>query len=155
MFHVWLMGKTQGGFLEAGVAEYIRKLGRWRRLRWHELPAPSTPSSAGPNFILGKEAEVWKKHWPEKGRVALLHNDGLAFDSERFSQHIFHLMDTWGQVHWMVGGPYGFAPEIRARAHEVISLSPMIFNHQLVRLIFLEQLFRAFCIRHGVPYHHP
>lgn len=154
MIHVWLMGRTQRGYVEAGVKEYLNRLQRWRRVEWHELEASSTPSGASTEYCLEKEASLWLRHWPEKGVCFLLHNDGEPLTTEQWTHKLFHAVDTRAQCHLLVGGAYGFHPQIRRKAEGEISLSPMVFNHQLVRLILLEQLYRAFCIRHGVPYHH-
>lgn len=153
MFYVWIMGKSQGGYVADGVANYLKKLERWRRVVWRELSSPPVTVQT-PDLLLRKEAIVWEKNWPEKGRVVLLHNEGQVLTSEAFAEKLFRTVEVYAQCHLLIGGPYGFTSDIRRRAHEEISLSPMVFNHQIVRLMLLEQLYRAFCIRHGVPYHH-
>lgn len=153
MISIWTMGKSQSGYVADGVADFMKKLERWRRVAWRELPAPAVPAQVT-DLLLKKESAVWDKYWPRKGRIYLLHNEGQLLTSEAFADKLFRSLEVYGQCHLLVGGPYGFAPEVRQRAHEVISLSPMIFNHQVVRLMLLEQVYRAFCIRHGVPYHH-
>jgi 23S rRNA (pseudouridine1915-N3)-methyltransferase len=85
----------------------------------------------------------------------LLDVEGKRFDSVGFSQFIQKVMNK-GIRHmgFVIGGPYGFSGEVYQAVPERISLSEMTYSHQLVRLVFLEQLYRAFTIIRGEPYHH-
>ncbi|MBP6272579.1 MAG: 23S rRNA (pseudouridine(1915)-N(3))-methyltransferase RlmH, partial [Fluviicola sp.] len=87
--------------------------------------------------------------------VFLLDEGGKQFDSIGFSVFIQEQFNRGGkQVFFLVGGPYGFSPEIYQRATGKISLSKMTFSHQMIRLFFIEQLYRALTILKGEPYHH-
>ena len=85
----------------------------------------------------------------------LLDEKGKQLNSVRFAQDLQELMNqSHKQIIFVVGGPYGFSEEIYQRANRKISLSEMTFTHQMVRLFLIEQLYRAFSILQGKPYHH-
>ena len=87
--------------------------------------------------------------------VVLLDENGKQFTSVGFSESLEKQMTTGAKrIVFIIGGPYGFAQEVYDRANAKMSLSPMTFSHQMVRLIFVEQLYRAFTILKGEPYHH-
>ena len=87
--------------------------------------------------------------------VILLDENGKQFTSVEFSENLEKQMTSGAKrLVFIIGGPYGFAQEVYDRANAKMSLSPMTFSHQMVRLIFVEQLYRAFTILKGEPYHH-
>ena len=87
--------------------------------------------------------------------LILLDENGKTFSSVAFSQWIEKQMNSGNKrIIFVVGGPYGFSKEVYAKARFKISLSEMTFSHQMIRLIFVEQLYRAFTIIKGEPYHH-
>lgn len=87
--------------------------------------------------------------------VVLLDEHGRELRSVEFSKYMEQKMQTVGKrLVFVVGGPYGFSPNVYARANEKLSLSKMTFSHQMIRLIFVEQLYRAMTIMRGEPYHH-
>jgi 23S rRNA (pseudouridine1915-N3)-methyltransferase len=92
--------------------------------------------------------------------VVLLDDKGVQYDSREFAAWLGARLAGGGpavgmrRMVFVVGGAYGFSPEVRARSAESVSLSRMTFSHQIVRAIFAEQLYRAFTIIHGEPYHH-
>ena len=102
-----------------------------------------------------REGELILKAAQGASRVVLLDEKGSEYTSVEFSQKISGYMNS-GQksVVFVIGGPYGFSPDVYKAAHEKISLSKMTFSHQMVRAIFTEQLYRAFTIIKGEPYHH-
>lgn len=87
--------------------------------------------------------------------VILLDEGGTVLGSVEFAQYLEKKRNTIGKrIVFVIGGPYGFSEAIRTRANEKISLSKMTFTHQMVRLIFVEQLYRAMTILNNEPYHH-
>lgn len=87
--------------------------------------------------------------------VILLDENGRSLSSVDFASDIQKLMNSGRKnIFFVIGGPYGFSKKVYERANDKISLSPMTFSHQIVRLIFLEQLYRAFTILNNEPYHH-
>ena len=102
-----------------------------------------------------KEGESILSRLHSTDYVVLLDEGGLIFDSNEFAQYIEKKKNTIAKkIIFEVGGPYGFSEEVRARANEKISLSKMTFTHQMVRLIFVEQFYRAMTILNNEPYHH-
>jgi 23S rRNA (pseudouridine1915-N3)-methyltransferase len=86
--------------------------------------------------------------------VILLDERGKEFTSIEFAEHLNKLEGRVNQILFIIGGPYGFSEDLYKRANEKLSLSRLTFSHQLVRVLFMEQLYRAFTILKGEPYHH-
>ena len=102
-----------------------------------------------------KEGELILKHLAPGDTLILLDEHGREFRSLEFADHLQHLLSMGGKnLVFAVGGAYGFSDAVYARAQSKISLSKMTFSHQMVRIIFAEQLYRAFTILKGEPYHH-
>ncbi|MCI7644448.1 MAG: 23S rRNA (pseudouridine(1915)-N(3))-methyltransferase RlmH [Lentisphaeria bacterium] len=88
----------------------------------------------------------------EKGYIIALSEEGKLFSSEKFSQHLAAI-DR--KIVFIIGGPYGLLPEVKAKADLLLSLSPMTFTHEIARLLLLEQIYRAANIAHNGKYHNP
>ena len=102
-----------------------------------------------------KEGELILKALQPGDVVVLLDEGGKEMRSMEFADYMKRKMNTVNKrLVFIIGGPYGFAPKVYAAAHEKMSLSRMTFSHQMVRLIFVEQLYRAMSILNGSPYHH-
>ena len=102
-----------------------------------------------------KEADLILKQIDNADELILLDDKGKQFTSLGFSKYIEKkMMSTHKRMVFVVGGPYGFSQRIYQRANGQVSLSTMTFSHQMIRLIFLEQLYRAMTILKGEPYHH-
>lgn len=102
-----------------------------------------------------KEADLILKQIENTDELILLDDKGKQFTSLGFSKYIEKkMMSTYKRTVFVVGGPYGFSQRIYQRANGLVSLSTMTFSHQMIRLIFLEQLYRAMTILKGEPYHH-
>ncbi len=147
MLHVTLItcGKLKERYLQDAVKEYKKRLGGYVALTEKEL-------DDGPDM----EAESIRieKAIPEGSYVISLEIEGKELDSVQFAQRIEKLM-TKGEGHicFIIGGSFGIADNIKEKAGEHLSFSKMTFPHQLMRVIFLEQLYRAFKIMKGEPYH--
>lgn len=102
-----------------------------------------------------REARAIEKLLSPNDVVVLLDESGRALNSVAFAAYLEkQLLARVKQLVFIIGGPYGFAPSLCARAQWRLSLSAMTFSHQMVRLFFIEQLYRAFTIQKGEPYHH-
>jgi 23S rRNA (pseudouridine1915-N3)-methyltransferase len=102
---------------------------------------------------LGREGDALLKSTAKARRRILLTPDGRAYSSEAFARYLRRQIETYGQLAFLIGGPLGFSPEVTAAADDQLSLSSLTFPHELARVMFLEQLYRAFTILRGEPYH--
>lgn len=101
------------------------------------------------------EGQKFLEALPQGAHVILLDERGLALTSRKFAEHIQHKMSNLqDNLVFIIGGPYGFSQQVYDRANQLISLSPMTLTHEMVRLLFTEQLYRAQTIIHNQPYHH-
>ena len=101
-----------------------------------------------------KEGELLLKRLKTGDYLILLGERGQDYDSISFAEYLNGLEGKVNQIQFVIGGPYGFSRQVYERADAKLSLSKLTFSHQLVRVIFLEQLYRAFTILKGEPYHH-
>lgn len=100
-----------------------------------------------------QEGEQLLKATAEFSRRIALTPDGKLYTSEAFSRLLRKELETYGRIAFLIGGPLGFSPEAMAACDRQVSLSPLTFTHELARVLFLEQLYRAFTIMRGEPYH--
>ena len=149
------VGKTDRGYLKVGIDIYCGRIGNYAAFRMIEIPDVKGASSLSRAQIKEKEADNVLKYIKPADEVVLLDEHGKEYDSlgwaSKLEERFLH--DTRDMV-FVIGGPYGFSSRLYDRAGSMISLSRMTFSHQLVRLVFLEQLYRAFTIMKGEPYHH-
>lgn len=151
------VGKIKEDFYRKAVGEYQKRLGRYCRLAIAEVADEKTPDSAGAAIgkqIKEKEGKRILKHIKEDMYVIALAIDGKTLDSVAMSQAVGMLSATArGGVAFVVGGSLGLSDEVLKRADEAWSFSQMTFPHQLMRVIFLEQLYRSYRILGNEPYH--
>lgn len=150
-----LVGKTDLKYLQAGMALYEERINRYSDYKRIEIPELKSASSLSKSEIKEKEGDLILKQIKPQDELVLLDIEGKSLSSEEFASFVEKrgVYGAKGLV-FVVGGAYGFSDPVYARANFKISLSSMTFSHQLVRLIFLEQLYRAFTIIKGEPYHH-
>jgi 23S rRNA (pseudouridine1915-N3)-methyltransferase len=149
-----MTGKTRAGWLNTGIQEYSGRLRHY--VTWEELILPdlkNTRSMPQSDQKL-KEGRMILQHRPSGSMLILLDEGGREYSSPGLSQFIEKKMAEGRSLCFAIGGPYGFSDEVYKAADDKISLSKLTFSHQMVRLIFLEQLYRAFTIIKGEPYHH-
>lgn len=150
-----VVGKTTSANLRSGIEEYARRINRYFPFEIVEIP--DVKSSKKLTEEKQKEAEgtaMLTKIQPGDF-VVLLDERGREMTSREFASDLERkAVSLPRQLYFIVGGPYGFSPEIYARANEKLSLSKMTFPHEMVRLFFTEQLYRAFTIQRNEPYHH-
>jgi 23S rRNA (pseudouridine1915-N3)-methyltransferase len=153
--------KQSSKYLEAGIALYQKRLGRYAKVDWIEVPE-ETPTPTRPVAqILDREAESLLKHCPAGEIIVLLNERGNRFNSTDFAVWLFggnplnggRPQEPSDPIIFIIGGAFGTSEKLVERASQVISLSPMTFPHQMTRLILIEQLYRAYTIAYNEPYH--
>jgi 23S rRNA (pseudouridine1915-N3)-methyltransferase len=150
-----LTGKTRFPFIREGIEEYSRRLIHYADFQIRDLPARKNPGSWPEKMVRQEEGKTILRAIDPKDYVVLLDERGRYLDSLAFAGILEKQQSGPARsLLFVIGGPYGFAEEVYKRADLRLSLSKMTFSHQLVRLIFLEQLYRAFTIIRGEPYHH-
>jgi len=147
------VGKTDSAHVAALVEDYAARIRRFVPFDVAYLPDPRRTLPVERQKQL--EAEALLRSLRAGDRVVLLDEHGAQYTSLQFAERLQRQLNaSCKRLVFVVGGPYGFAPDVYARADARISLSPLTFSHQLVRPIFAEQLYRAFTILRGMPYHH-
>ena len=137
------------------MALYQERLTHYVPFETVEIPELKGASSLTREQIKTKEGELIMRHLKENDDVILLDERGKRFRSVDWARHLEQKMAHGSRdIVFVIGGSYGFSQEVYSRSDSSLSLSDMTFSHQLVRLIFLEQLYRAFTIIKGEPYHH-
>ena len=150
-----LSGKTRFPFIREGIEEYRRRLVHYTDFQIRELPELKNSGSWPEKKVKGEEAKTILKAIDPRDYVVLLDERGKHLDSIAFAGLLEKQQyGSFRTVLFVIGGPYGFAGEVYHRADLELSLSKMTFSHQMVRLIFLEQLYRAYTIIRGEQYHH-
>jgi len=135
--------------------KYLKRLKHYIPFKVVEIPELKNTKSLSQDQQKNKEAELIFKHISTTDQLILLDENGLNLSSTQFSGFLNKKMvGSVQNLVFVVGGPYGFSNDVYNRAHEKISLSRMTFSHQMVRLFFIEQVYRAFTIIKGEPYHH-
>lgn len=150
-----VIGKTNGKFLIDGINEYTKRLSFYIPFNIVYLPDIKNNKKLSFEQQKTQEGAILLGEIDKSDYVVLLDEHGKEFTSIEFSRYIEKKMTTVSKrLVFVVGGPYGFSNEIKERANEKISLSKMTFSHEMIRLIFTEQLYRAMTIINNEPYHH-
>lgn len=150
-----VVGRTLDKHLDALIHDYSQRLLHYLPFERIELPAPKAGKVLSQERQTALEGELIRQKLRPADHIILLDEHGKQFRSLDFANHLQGLLShSSSRLVFIVGGPYGFSTEIQNLAHEKISLSPMTFSHQMVRLFFFEQLYRAMTILRGEPYHH-
>ncbi len=152
---VLLIGKTDSPQVEALTAEYLRRLGFYAKVVWSEIPDPKTHKKTTPAERQRLDEELLLKRIQPSDYVVLLDERGAEMNSVAFARWMDQRLQSGARrLCFVIGGPYGFTQTIYDRANAKLSLSQMTFSHQIIRPLFAEQLYRAFTILKGEPYHH-
>jgi len=147
------MGDIKEKYLKDAIAEYSKRISRFAELKIIEFKenVPASSSRADILSALKKDAEEMKKFI--KGYAFCLDICGKMYSSEEFSKKIENITLSASEITFIIGASNGIDESIKTLAKEKLSFSPMTFPHQLMRVIFLEQLYRAFTIIHKISYH--
>jgi len=151
--HLIAVGQRMPAWVEQGYEEFAKRLPADCALQLTEIPAGKRGKNADIPRILQQEGERMLAAVPKSARVIALEVQGSAWSTEQLAQ----ALDSWRQegrdVALLVGGPEGLAPACAARAEQRWSLSPLTLPHPLVRIVIAEQVYRAWSILAGHPYH--
>lgn len=149
------VGKTDRDWVRQGLDIYVSRLKHYIPFSMVEIPELKNVSALSKDQIKAKEGEVILKNIRPTDDLILLDEHGKEYTSVELAKVIQEKISYTGKdMVFVIGGAYGFSPEVYSRANSKISLSRMTFSHQMVRAIFAEQLYRAFTIMKGEPYHH-
>jgi 23S rRNA (pseudouridine1915-N3)-methyltransferase len=149
------MGRTEERYLQEGVAIYQSRLKHYLDLSIVELPALKNAAKLTEEIQRSKEGELLLKELSPADILVLLDERGKEFDSPGLAKFMQQQMNnSVRRLVFVVGGPFGFSEEVKKRANMKLSLSKLTFSHQMVRLFFTEQLYRAMTILKGERYHH-
>lgn len=150
-----VVGKTTIKFVKDGIAEYLNRLKHYIPYRITELADAKNTKNLSEERQKQSEGEKILSSIQTSDFVVLLDERGREYSSMEFASFMEKQMVAGRKrVLFVVGGPYGFSEAVYARADSKLSLSRMTFNHEMVRLFFTEQLYRAMTILRGEPYHH-
>ena len=150
-----LNGKTEDDYIVKGFSVYENRLKHYISFETIIIPALKNTKAISIEQQKQKEGELIFKNIQSADKLILLDENGKEYNSVGFSDFIQKEMNSGiKNVVFVVGGPYGFSEEVYKRANGKIALSKMTFSHQMVRLFFVEQLYRAMTILKNEPYHH-
>ena len=150
-----VIGKTHKKFLIEGEAEYAKRLKRYVQFEKIEISDLKNAKKLSQEEIKKEEGKLILSKLSPNGLVVLLDDKGKSLDSVQFSKWIQDKMNrSYKHITFIVGGAYGFSEDVYKRADQQMSLSKMTFSHQMIRLFFTEQIYRAFTILKNEPYHH-
>ena len=149
-----LIGKTTDNRIASLIEEYQKRLKHYVPFSIEVLPELKNVKSLSEAQQKSAEGEMIVRAVPAAAEMILLDEHGKEFRSMEFSEYLQKKMSAGRDIVFVVGGPYGFSEAVYARANGKISLSKMTFSHQMVRLFFVEQIYRAMTILRHEPYHH-
>ena len=150
-----LIGKTNSKFLIDGIQEYVKRLSFYIPFNIKYLNDTKNTRKLSQEQQKQLEGKMILDSLEKSDYVVLLDEHGTEFTSIEFARYIEKKQSTvQRQLVFIVGGPYGFSDDVKKRANEKISMSKMTFSHEMIRLFFVEQLYRAMTIINNDPYHH-
>ncbi len=148
------IGKTNFDFVKQGIELYAKRLKRYTKFTITELPDVKAAKNFSPEELKQKESKIFLKKIKDDDFVVLLDENGKEYTSRQFAGFIEkHQLQSTRHLVFIIGGAYGFSADMYQRANFKLALSAMTFSHQIIRLIFMEQIYRAYTIVNGEPYH--
>ncbi len=149
-----LVGKTINKHFMVGISDYVERIGHYMSFTITVIPELKNTKNLSEEQQKENEGELILKIIQPSDTVVLMDEHGSEFRSIEFANWLQKRQQTARRLVFIIGGPYGFSQTVYSRANEKISLSRMTFSHQMIRLIFTEQIYRACTIIKGEPYHH-
>lgn len=149
-----VVGKTTDSHIEALIQEYQKRLTHYLPFTLQVIPELKNTKALTSEQQKQAEGELILRTITPATDLMLLDEHGKEYRSIEFADYVQKRMSSGRDVVFVVGGPYGFSEAVYQRANGKISLSKMTFSHQMVRLFFVEQIYRAMTILRGEPYHH-
>ena len=152
---ILLVGKTDQKWLTEGISQYVERLTHFSQFKMQVIPDIRNTKNMDQNVQKQREGELILNLLQPSDDVWLLDDKGREMTSAETARWLEKRMaQSTKRLVFIIGGPYGFSPDVYNRVPGRLSLSKMTFSHQMVRLIFVEQLYRAFSILNNLPYHH-
>lgn len=149
------IGKTDNNELQSLMNDYIKRLSFYIKFSIDIIPDIKNAKNLSEEQQKQKEGELILGKLNTTDILILLDENGKQFDSVHFSEYLQkHMNSGLKQLVFAIGGPYGFSQEVYNKSNGKLSLSKMTFSHQMIRLFFIEQLYRGFTILRNEPYHH-
>lgn len=149
-----VVGKTTDNRLIELIDEYRKRLTHYVSFELAVIPELKNAKNMSTDQQKTAEGELILKQVASSTDLILLDEHGREYRSMEFADYLQRKMSAGRDIMFVVGGPYGFSPAVYDRANGKISLSQMTFSHQMIRLLFVEQIYRAMTILRGEPYHH-
>ena len=149
-----LVGKTTDKHFQAGISDYAERIAHYMPFDIVTIPELRNTKSLSEDQQKTMEGELILKQLQPSDTLVLLDEHGKEFRSIELAKWLEQKQQTARRLVFVIGGPYGFSEAIYKRANEQLSLSMLTFSHQMVRLVFTEQIYRACTIIKGEPYHH-
>ena len=149
-----LVGKTVNKHFIAGIEDYSERISHYMPFEIVTIPDLRNTKNLSEEQQKISEGDLILRQIQPSDTVVLLDEHGKEFRSIEYARWLQQKQQTARRLVFIIGGPYGFSDAVYSRSNEKISLSKMTFSHQMVRLIFTEQLYRACTIIKGEPYHH-
>ena len=149
-----MVGKTTDKHFMAGISDYAARIAHYMPFDMTTIPELKNTKSMTEEQQKEAEGQLIMKLIQPADTVVLLDEHGRELRSVEFARWIEQKRNTARRLIFVIGGPYGFSKAVYQRADEMLSMSKMTFSHQMIRLIFTEQVYRACTIAKGEPYHH-
>ena len=149
-----LVGKTTDKHFQAGIGDYAERIAHYMPFDIVTIPELKNTKNLSEQQQKTTEGELILRQIQPSDTVVLLDEHGSELRSTEFARWLQQRQQTARRLVFVIGGPYGFSEAVYGRANDKLSLSRMTFSHQMVRLIFTEQLYRVCTIIKGEPYHH-
>lgn len=150
-----VIGKTDKSFIDQGIEEYFKRVKRYIKFDFKVIKDIKNTKNISEAVQKKMEGEKILSEISNSDFVVLLDENGKEFNSRDFAGFLSKRMVSGiKNLVFVIGGPYGFSEDVYTRSNQQVSLSKMTYSHQLVRLVFAEQLYRAFSIIKNEPYHH-
>lgn len=147
------VGRRAPAWIQEACTEYLKRLGHQLKVLLHEIQAPRRSRNDSISNILEKESALIKKDIPADYYVIALDEKGQAFSTQDLSSRLDDWQITGRKICFIIGGPDGLDQSIRKMSDEIWSLSQLTLPHMMVRVVLLEQIYRAWCVIKGHPYH--
>lgn len=148
------VGKTINKHFIAGINDYVERISHYMPFHITTIPELKNTKALTEQQQKEREGEMILKMLQPSDTVVLLDEHGKEYRSIEFASWLERQQQTARRLVFVIGGPYGFSDAVYDRANQKVSLSKMTFSHQMIRLIFTEQIYRACTIIKGEPYHH-
>lgn len=151
--NLYYIGRSKKNFYKDPEKVFQDRICKYTKFKIIEISPDSYPNSMSADQIKSKEEQILKKKLKDNQAYILLDENGQHFNSKQFSEFINKKQVQGAPLNFVIGGAYGFSEGIKQNAQAIVSLSKLTFPHHLARLVFLEQLYRAFTILKNEPYH--